>query len=185
MSYEFAEGYKIRDQSATHFLTFTIVGWIDVFSRQSYRDIIVKSLMYCQLNKGLQVSAWVIMSNHIHLIGKARNHNLSDVIRDFKTFTSKAITAAITQEPESRRHWLLHMFSFYAKRTNANKIFKVWTGNNHPEEIYSEKFFNTKLNYIHENPVRSGLVAKPEHYIYSSASSYMDKKGLLEIDFLF
>jgi hypothetical protein len=76
------------------------------------------------------------------------------------------------------------MFEFYAKRTNANQIFKVWTSNNHPEEIYSREFLLSKLNYIHLNPVRAGLVAEPEHYLYSSASNYVHNKGLIEIDFL-
>src|SRR5690349_11685002 len=136
MSYEYSDGYKIRDQSATHFLTFTIMGWIDIFSRQRYRDLILESLQFCRVHKALKIGAYVIMSNHIHTIWTAPNNNLSDIIRDFKTFTSKEITNIITTEVESRRDWLLYMFNFYANRTNANEKYKVWTGNNHPEEIY-------------------------------------------------
>ena len=184
MSYEFSEGYKIRDQSATHFLTFSIMGWIDIFSRQRYRDLILDSFNFCRGHKKLKVGAYVIMSNHIHTIWTASDNNLSDIVRDFKTFTSKAITDAIEMETESRRDWLLYMFKFYANRTAANDKYKVWTGNNHPEEIHSELFLKTKLNYIHENPVRAGLVAEPSHYLYSSAANYIDKKGLIEIDLL-
>jgi hypothetical protein len=54
-----------------------------------------------------------------------------------------------------------------------------------PEEITSESFVRTKLNYIHENPVRAGWVEKPEHYLYSSASNYIMEKGIMEIDYLF
>ncbi len=185
MSYEFADGYKIRDQAATHFLTFSIMGWIDVFSRQRYRDIILESFRFCRGKKNLQIGAYVIMSNHVHTIWTAGNVNLSDIIRDFKTFTSKAITKAIEDEPESRRNWLLYMFQFYANRTNANDYFKVWTGNNHPEEIHSETFMKTKLNYTHDNPVRAGLVAEQSHYLYSSAANYEGNKGMMDIDFLF
>ena len=185
MSYEFAEGFKIRDQAATHFLTFSIMGWIDIFSRQRYRDMMLESMQYCRQHKGLEIGAYVIMSNHIHTIWTATNNNLSDIIRDFKTFTSKAITEAINIEPESRRDWLLYMFRFYANRTNANDTFKVWTGNNHPEEIHSDSFLRTKINYIHDNPVRAGLVAEQSHYLYSSAANYEGKKGLMGIDFLY
>lgn len=62
MSYEFSEGYKIRDQSATHFLTFSIVGWIDIFSRQRYRDIILESFAFCLEHQGLRIGAYVVMS---------------------------------------------------------------------------------------------------------------------------
>ena len=185
MSYEFAEGYKIRDQSATHFMTFSIMGWIDIFSRSRYRDIVLESFEFCRLHKGLNIGAYVIMSNHIHVIWTATNNNLSDIVRDFKTFTSKAISGSIETEPESRRDWLLYMFRFYANRTNANENFKVWTGNNHPEEIHGESFLRTKLNYIHENPVRAKLVTAPSHYLYSSAANYKTGKGITEIDFLF
>jgi putative transposase len=185
MSNIFAEGYKIRDQAAPYFLTFTIVGWIDIFSRKRYKDLILESFDYCRQHKKLRIGAYVIMSNHIHVIWQAGNNNLSDIIRDFKTFTSKAITDSIQAEPESRRDWLLHMFRFYANDTNANDNFKVWTNNNHPEEIYTHDFMLTKLNYLHDNPVRAGLVADPEDYLYSSASNYARGKGLIDIDFLY
>ena len=150
ISYEFADGYKIRDQSATHFLTFSIMGWIDIFSRQRYRDIILDSFQFCRKNKGLLIGGYVIMSNHIHTIWTAPNSNLSDIVRDFKTFTSKAISSSIEAEPESRQEWLLYMFKFFANRTNANDNYKVWTGNNHPEEIYSDAFLKTKLKFFGE-----------------------------------
>jgi putative transposase len=184
MNYENADGFKIRDQSAYHFLTFTVVGWIDIFSRQCYRNLIINSFKYCQEHKGLKIGAWVIMSNHIHVIWKAQHNNLSDVIRDFKTFTSKAISKQINQPTESRKDWLLYLLSYYAKKTNANEHFKVWTNNNHPEAIYSEAFLLSKLNYIHQNPIRASIVTEADHYLYSSAVDYSGSKGLVDIEFL-
>lgn len=184
MTYANTPGYKIRNQAATHFLTFTIVSWIDIFSRQRYRDIIMESLAYCRKEKGLLLSAFVIMSNHIHFIWRSADNDLSGLIRDFKRHTSKRLTTSIQEEPESRRDWLLYMFRFHANQTNSNEMFKVWTGDNHPEEIHSAAFFNTKLNYIHQNPVRAGLVANPASYLYSSAANYEGRKGLIDIDFL-
>lgn len=185
MSYEFSDGYKIRDQSATHFLTFTIMGWIDIFSRQVYKDILLDCLNHCRKYKGLKIGAYVIMTNHVHFIWQASNNNLSGIIRDFKSFSSKQMISAVQREKESRKDWLIYMFDFYANRTNNNKFFKVWTGNNHPEEIHSQSFMMTKLNYIHNNPVKAGIVAEPSHYLYSSAANYEGKKGLIDIDFLY
>ncbi len=184
MTYADRAGYKIRNQAATHFLTFTVVGWIDIFSRKRYRDIILESLDFCRKNKGLRLNAYVIMSNHIHFIWTSADKNLSGLIRDFKSYTSKRITASVQDEPESRRDWLLHLFRFHANQTNANEIFRLWTGDNHPEEILSAPFFTTKLNYIHQNPVRNGLVANPASYLYSSAANYEGRKGLIDIDIL-
>lgn len=97
-------GYKIRNDKEIHFVTFAVVEWVDVFTRKQYRDILLDSLRYCQTNKGLIIYSWCIMSNHVHLMVKARDENLSDVLRDFKKFTSKQIIKAIKEnEKESRR----------------------------------------------------------------------------------
>ena len=81
------EGYKIRDQLAIHFITFSVIEWVDVFTRSIYSDIIVESLRFCQAQKGLNVHAWCVMSNHIHLIISANPPNLlSDIIRFQKVY---------------------------------------------------------------------------------------------------
>ena len=64
-------GYQIKDQNALHYMTLQVVYWIDIFTRKIYRDIVIDSLMYCQKEKGLEIFAYVIMSNHIHLIAKS------------------------------------------------------------------------------------------------------------------
>jgi len=185
MSYEYADGYKIRDQFGLHFMTFTVVGWIDLFSRKAYRDILIKNMEYCRKHKQLAIGCYVIMTNHVHVIWQSKNGKLSDTLRDFKSYSTKELITQIKVEQESRRDWLLHMFEYHAKRTNQNKEFKIWTGDNHPEEIFSEPFVKIKMDYIHQNPVRAGWVEKVEDYIYSSASNYYTGKGILEIDYLF
>jgi REP element-mobilizing transposase RayT len=105
--------YVIRDQGAVHFVTFTVHQWVDVFTRSKYVDILLDNLEYCQINKGLEIYAWVVMSNHCHLIVSAKDENLSDIIRDFKKYTSKAIFKAIENNKyESRREWLLKTLKY-------------------------------------------------------------------------
>ena len=60
--------YKFRDDNELYFVSFATVNWIDVFSRQAYRDIFLESLVYCQENKGMELYAYCIMTNHVHLI---------------------------------------------------------------------------------------------------------------------
>ena len=155
--------YQIKDQGAVHFVTFTVHQWADVFTRPIYVDILLESLKYCQKQKGLEIFAWVVMTNHCHLIVRARNENLSDIIRDFKKFTAKNIYKAIETNPqESRKNWLLQVLSY------EDKIW-FWEEGYHGEEVYSQEFFDSKMNYIHQNPVRAGIVEKEEEYLYSSA----------------
>ena len=175
------EGYIIRDQSKAHFITATVVDWVDVFSRKAYRDCIIESLDFCIKNKGMILYGFVIMSNHIHLIIQSDKNKLSDLIRDFKKFTAKTILHKIETEPESRADWMLKRFEFACKSHSRNEKYQFWQYGNHPEEIFSEKFFWSKLDYIHLNPVRAGIVVKASHYLYSSASNYINDNGIITI----
>ncbi|TPG29771.1 REP-associated tyrosine transposase [Flavobacterium pectinovorum] len=176
------EGYVIRDQNLPHFITPTVVEWIDVFTRQIYRDIVIESLDYCIKNKGMILYGYVIMSNHIHMIVQSENGKLSDLIRDFKKFIAKNILEKIQNSPESRREWMLERFKLVTQSHQRNKEYQFWQYGNHAEEIYTNKFMWSKLDYIHLNPVRAGLVAKASDYVYSSASNYVNDSGLLEIE---
>ena len=177
-------GYQIKEQDKLHFVTLQVVEWVDIFTRQKYRDIIITNLEYCQKNKGLEIFAWVIMSNHIHLLIKSENAELSDILRDFKSYTSKKIIAEIDSCNESRREWMLKIFKDAAFKHKRNSEYQFWTHENHAEYIYSNKFIEQKLDYIHNNPVRAGIVEKPEEYKYSSAKDYAGEKGLLEIEII-
>jgi REP element-mobilizing transposase RayT len=177
-----SEGYKIRDQTLPHFITVTVVDWIDVFTRQTYKDVIIESLDYCIQNKGMILYGYVIMSNHIHMIIQSQEATLSDLIRDFKKFTAKSILEKIQNSPESRRDWMLERFKLATESHSRNKNYQFWQYGNHPEEVYSNKFMWIKLDYIHLNPVRAGIVEKASHYVYSSASNYVSDSGLLKIE---
>lgn len=177
-------GLKNRTQTdSLYYLTLTVVDWVDVFTRPAYRHIIVDALKYCQQHKGLELYAWCLMSNHLHLIGAAKeNHHLSNILRDFKKHTSRTISEAILKhENESRRKWMLHRFAFTGAVDPKITNFKFWQDGNEAKEITSNFFLQQKLDYIHQNPVRSEIVAEPEHYIYSSAANYAGEKGLLDI----
>jgi len=176
-------GYKIQDQTKPHFITATVIDWVDVFSRKIYKDLVIESLDFCIKNKGMILYGYVIMSNHIHLIIQSDKGKLSDLIRDFKKFTSKKTLETIeNNEFESRKDWMLKRFEFACKSHSRNEKYQFWQYGSHPEEIYTEKFLWSKLDYIHQNPVRAGIVEKPEHYIYSSASNYFNDKGLIAIE---
>ena len=181
----FREGYVIRDQNATHFLTFTVCGWIDLFTRKAYKDVVLESFRFCQHEKGLIINAYVIMSNHIHLIARAKEgFTLSDIVGDFKKFTHRQMIKIIDSEAESRRLWMLHQFAYYASRHSKNENYQIWTNSSHPEALYSSEMTMSKLHYTNYNPVRAGWVAEPEHYLYSSAINYAGGKGLIEVDLL-
>ena len=115
--------YKIRDQQAVHFITFTTVQWVDVFTWNDYVNIIIDSLTYCQKEKGLFIHAYCIMPNHLHLIISTVTNNLSDIIRDFKKFTSAKIINALKENTkESRRNWMVWIVKKAGENNERNNL---------------------------------------------------------------
>ncbi len=177
-------GYRVGDENAPYFITMTVVAWVDVFTRKRYRDIIIDSLKYAQENKGLELYAYVIMSNHIHLMARTTEpHSISDFIRDFKKFTNREIIKAIEDglDVESRRNWLLNMFGFVGKNNSNNENYQFWQNDNHPLVLFKPEFIKQKFDYIHQNPVKAGIVDYPEEYIYSSARNYAERESIIDV----
>ena len=163
------------------FVTMTIVDWIDIFTRKIYFDFIIDNLKYCQEKKGLEIYEYVIMTNHIHMICLGNDVPLSDILRDFKTFTSKELFRLISDNPkESRKKWILAAFKKAGKNNPLNKNFQVWQNFNYPTLLDSNYLIDQKAEYIHNNPVVSGFVSEPHEYYYSSAN---ENGPLITFDF--
>ncbi|MDQ3050108.1 MAG: hypothetical protein M3Q95_04410 [Bacteroidota bacterium] len=64
--------------------------------------------------------------------------------------------------------------------------YKFWQESNHAIELEPSKpaMFDQKFNYIHYNPVKAGIVSKPEDYFYSSARDYIGVKGLVKVEMI-
>ncbi len=163
---------------------------MDVFTRPVYSHIVVDSLRYCQEKKHLVVYAWVLMSNHLHMIisldgemdSDKERLELSNVIRDFKKFTSKKIVSAILEnEQESRKAWMLNRFEYAGFNDSKIKDYRFWQEGYHVEEITTTKFLKQKIDYIHQNPVKREIVAYAEDYLYSSAVDYAGRKGMVDV----
>jgi putative transposase len=147
-----ADNYFITDQNAIYFVTFTVTDWVDIFTRKEDRFEIAESLNFCIKNKGLTVYAWCLMSNHLHLVCQAREgFRISEIIRDFKKFTSKTILKIIQEIPESRKDWLLYRFEFAGKFDNRIKKYKFWQETNHAVLLDTNEMIEQRINYTPES----------------------------------
>ena len=171
-----------ENENKIHFLTITIIEWIDIFTKPEYFKMIIDSLKYCRKNKGLLLYEFVIMTNHLHLIAKAtEGYKLSQIISDFKKHTTREILKEL--EKDNRRYILnLIKNSFSKKKDYQNQI---WQRENYPELIFNEKFLNEKINYIYNNPVKKEFVIKQEDWKYSSARNrILNDDSIIELDSL-
>ncbi len=137
--------------------------------RERYSEIIIDSLKYCMVNKGLRVHEYVIMPSHVHMIIQHLDCKLPDIIRDFKSFTAKEILKCINEPGESRKDWIKYLFGYFAKMTRQNKENMVWQKTSHPVELSNNEIYEQKGEYIHMNPVVSGYVTDEQFWKYSSA----------------
>ncbi len=181
--------YKFSDNSQLYFVSFAVVYWIDLFTRTEYCKTIFESLTYCEQNKGLELYAYCIMPSHLHLIIGSSKEPLPDIMRDFKSFTSRSLRIQIRDNiSESRKEWMLWMMERAGTKTKHNKGFQLWQQDNHPIALLTPAIAKQKLDYLHYNPVEAGFVLNPEDWKYSSARNYMQldyEKEVIILDGLY
>jgi putative transposase len=108
------------------------------------------------------------MPSHIHLViyvpdGKT----ISSLMREFKKYTSTRIRQQL--ETDDRTDLVDELRRSAAGR---KQVFKLWMDRFDDVVIKSDRIMRIKVNYIHQNPVRAGLVQKGEEWPYSSARFY-------------
>jgi len=168
--------YIIYEDQQTHFLTCTVINWLPLFGSAAIVQIILDSWQFLQEHHRLEIYAYVIMENHLHLI--ASSEHLSKEIGDFKSFTARKIIDFLTER--NARH-ILRQLGFYKLRHKGDRTYQLWQEGSHPQLIQSEDMMRQKVAYIHDNPVRRGYVDDPAHWRYSSARDYAGQTGLLEV----
>ena len=178
--------YNLHDHSKLYFVTFTVINWIDAFIRNENRNIFYDSIAFCKKNKNLEVYAYCLMTSHVHMIIGTESGNLSGIVRDLKSYTSRQIRLGLEKSDlESRKTWMLWMFQRAGIKNERNKDFQFWMQHNHPIELNTYEMTIQRLNYIHQNPVEAGFVEKPEDWLHSSAADYAElREGKIELMFL-
>ncbi len=178
-----SRNYKFHNPTAPYFVSFATVYWLDVFVRQRYLEVLAASVDYCRKEKGMELYAYCFMPSHVHFMFRSMNGDPSGLIRDFKKHTAKAIVKVIGEnQQESRKEWLLWMFERAGKKKANVSKYQFWQQHNKPIELWSTEVIKQKLDYIHNNPVESGFVLKPEEWKYSSARNFADDHTVLKID---
>ncbi|MCK9376382.1 MAG: transposase [Syntrophobacterales bacterium] len=169
--------YTVREPGVSYFITCTVVQWIPLFTRKPYYDILIDTLRFCREHKGLKIYAYALLDNHLHLVVAA--DKLSDIIRDFKSFTAKRLIAQLEQDQKT---WVLNQLQYYKQANKTRSDYQVWQEGFHPQQIVSEAMLHQKIDYLHHNPVRIGVVERPEDWLYSSARDYAGGTGIVELD---
>jgi putative transposase len=164
-----------------YFVTTTTEKHVHIFKRESTIRIMLDSLHFLRTSKRMELFVFVIMPNHIHLIGRFRKeHPLSDVMRDFKRHTARQIIRQLLAEEKAEKLVLLQSLN-----QDNRQEYKVWEDGYDARDIFSQDFLSQKMEYIHFNPCRSkwNLAGTPEEYPWPSARYYvLDKPSVIPVD---
>jgi len=170
------ETYKMHPQGL-YFVTLTVVGGIDVFTRYDYCDLLVDSLNFCIEHKHLRVYEYAILPSHLYMIAGVEQGNLPKVLRDFKSSSAKQILRAIAEHPEeSRKEWLLRMFQFFANRYQHNSEHHFWQFGNQPIDLDKLAEKTLPAPSALDQILKARLVDEPFHYLYCSAYAHQKVK---------
>ena len=171
--------YKILpNDDSLYFLTLNVFLKIPVFTNSSYMDIILENFAFYRENQHFKIFSYLIMDNHIHLIA-SHPDNLSQVIQNFKSYTAKKLLYSLKSD---KRDWILQLMSAYKPDYKSESTYQFWQEGNHPKQIQDIEMYNQKVEYIHYNPVRRGLVSNEEDWVYSSARNFLGLDSVFQVD---
>jgi REP element-mobilizing transposase RayT len=188
-----------REKHQAYFITNTIVGWKNIFVTTRAINIIIESWKFFITRRGAQFLSYLIMPSHlhymVHLTGD--DYGISDMQRDFKRHTARQIIEGLESSIEKPASPALPIFDAAGFRREsakellthfreagriANQTYRIWLPDDEPEMVFTQKFFEQKLSYIHANPVEAKISSAMEKYPYSSAAFYATgKEGLIQI----
>jgi putative transposase len=153
-----------------YFVTLTVVGGIDVFTRHEYCDLLVDSINYCIDHKRLRVYEYAIMPGQLHMIVGVEQGNISKALRDFKSYSAKHVLRAIAEHPaENRKEWLMRLFQFFANRYQDNSEHHFWQFGNHPVDLDKPAKKGQPSTSALDQLLSAKFVDEPAQYRYCSA----------------
>lgn len=167
--------YKITDPRQPHFVTFTVLHWIPVFTRPETVGILFDALRFLG-KEGLRIYAYVVLENHCHFV--LQSEELDRDIRRLKSWSARQLIQYLA---DNNVRQILEQLAFYKKAHKGDRAYQFWQEGVHPELIQNDEMMRQKIDYIHYNPVKRGYVDAPEHWRYSSARNYAGEAGLLEV----
>jgi REP element-mobilizing transposase RayT len=174
------ERYRFHSDGALFYVTFSVVDWLPIFVSDAACKIVTESLNFCHRQKGLRINAYVIRPTHLHAIlflADFQAKALEQVVTDFRKFSGRRLADFCAEYMPVCFHSVL------VKRAGGDRERRLWQPTRHPVQIETERFWQAKIDYLHLNPVRKGLVRAAEHWRFSSAG-FWASGGKIENDVL-
>ena len=171
--------YKVLPGANSYFATCAVVDWLPLFKQPELAQIVRNSMTFLYEEARLVLHAYVLMEDHLHLVGSSAD--FSKDMKNFKSFTARSIVDFLGQTGADT---YLKQLRLLKKSHKKDQTYQVWQEGFHPQAILNEHILREKIEYVHYNPVRRGYVEYPEQWRYSSAAQYAGFTGLVPIEIL-
>ena len=146
-----------------------------LLANAAIRDIFVDQLATTRARHEFLLHAWVVMPEHVHMVARFHSDSTApQVLRTLKTGVAKRVIA----------RWREIEAGILGKITLPDGSCRFWQrGGGYDRNLRSVDDVREKIAYVHANPVRQGLVERPEEWEWSSARWWSgDRGGLVECD---
>lgn len=167
------EVYRIHPEASLYYVTYFVVEWLPVFVSEAPCKIVTDSLAFRHAHKGLRINAYVIMPTHLHAVVFHEGHEpeaLAAALDGFRKFTGRALADyCLERAPAAFRETL-------RDTAGPDRARRFWQPSRHPVGLHGERLWHQKVDYVHANPCRKGLVLYPEAWRFSSARYYAEGK---------
>ena len=165
------------NQGPVFYITTVVHNRLPLFTKPAYVIPLFDSLLYYRSRYRFRLHGYVCMPDHLHLlIWPQQPNDVDAIMRDFKGFTARRIVHQAQAEENAA---LLAQLCSESRRSEH----QVWQESFWEQDVFSQSYMREKLIYLHRNPVRAGLVQKPEEYRYSSYRTYLTgEQWLIEVD---
>ncbi len=170
-----AHRVRVEDPGDVRFLTFSCFGRLPLFLNDSIKARFVERLSAARDQHGFALLGWVIMPEHVHLLlwPKLPSSPVNRILRSLK----QPFAQEVLERFRERNAPVL------PRLIDSRGVSRFWLrGGGYDRNIRSDQEFIEKIEYIHNNPVRRGLVATTTDWPWSSARWYGGLDALLTID---
>jgi putative transposase len=160
---------RYNDRGHAHYLTFSCFQRRPFLSRDRTRRWTVEAIALAREKHQLDLWAWVIMPEHVHLLICPRQaaYDISAILSTVKQSVSKRAVLFVKNEAPQFARWMAD------PRPDGGQSLRFWQrGGGYDHNMWTPRRIWEKINYIHANPVRRGLVCRPNEWVWSSCRDY-------------
>lgn len=162
--------FQVSRDSQALYITIVTKDRLPVFQKATIKEIACKAIDEARNSGKFWLFAYVIMLDHMHLLTNCPNSS-AEVLRYIKGIVARRVIDYLKEKAyESSLEKLRH------EEWKREHRYSLWQKEKNVFSVFSEAVFMQKVNYIHNNPVRAGLVDRAIDYRWSSARIWLKQE---------